>query len=243
MTLRFYTLSMLLLLGAFPLAAQKIQPFRGRFLMSFSEAVPGQKQAWPFECTVDITQISMEVKDDMNKKGVIKRILYNLADSSWLMLMQYNKIKQGTRIQAKAMFRDTMPTPPVRTKSMKEEKIIEGYRCRKYVTVSETDSAVIWIAPDLKFDLGRLYKMLSHCGMMKAYIDQGTLYYSKNMKGMALEVYSVNKKTGVSYTMRISEVMPDEINMTFFDLTGFKIADIAEGENCGSVAKDEKVIR
>ena len=136
--------------------------------MSFSEGRQDQKQAWPFECTVDITQINMEVKDDMNKKGVTKRILYNLADSFWLMLMQYNNIKQGTHNQTKAMFRDTMASSHIRTKAMKAEKIIEGYRCIKFVVISETDSGVMWIAPDLKFDLGRLYKMLSHSGMINA---------------------------------------------------------------------------
>ena len=57
---------------------------------------------------------------------------------------------------------------------------------------------------------------------------------------MVLEVSSVNKKREMSYTMRVSGILPDKVNTDFFDLTGFKIADIAEGESCGPVAKDQK---
>ena len=83
-------------------------PFRGSFLMTFSESNPSQKNVFPFQWSVDITKMGMEIMDDMNKKGVSKRVVYNLTDSTWLMLMHYNTVSQATRIHANAMFRDTM---------------------------------------------------------------------------------------------------------------------------------------
>src|SRR5690349_8471638 len=127
---RFLLILALLLLKSSASPAQKPLAFRGSFLMSFNET--GPKKSWPFAWNVDVSKMSLEVMDDINKKGVSKRILYDLADSSWLMLMEYKNIKQGTRIHANAMFRDTMKTPVVKTKITSEKKIIEGYSCRKY---------------------------------------------------------------------------------------------------------------
>lgn len=228
-----------LLILALPVfcVAQRPLPFRGSFLMSFNEEGLGQKKAWPFQCTTDISKTGLEIKDDMNKKGVLKRILYNEVDSTWLMLIGYNKVKQATLIHARAMFSNKMKSPVVITKPTGEKKVISGYTCMKYITVSENDSAVVWASQDLQFDLGRLYKMLSHCGMMSSYVDEGTWFYSRKIKGMVLEVTSFTKKTGAFYTMNISDIRPNEINESYFDISGYRISNIPEGENCGPAAK------
>ena len=207
--------------------------------MSFSESSPGQKKLWPFECTTDVVKTGLEIKDDLSAKGVRKRILYDMADSSWLMLISYNKVKQGTRIKASAMFRDTMASPVVKIKSVREQKMIEGFHCRKFISESKSDSAVLWITTEVNFDLSKLYKMLTHCGMMSGSLDEGTWYYAKDLKGMVLEVTSVNRKTKESYTINISSFKPNEVRYDFFDLEGFKIADIPEGQSCGPMAKEE----
>jgi hypothetical protein len=230
----------ILIFFQFTVYAQKALPFRGSFMMSFSESSPGQKILWPFECTTDVVKIGLEVKDVMNAKGVHRRILYNMADSTWLMLMSYNKVKQGTRIKAAAMFRDTMQSPSVKIKAVREEKIIEGYTCKKIIAESKSDSAILWVTADINFDVCRLYKMLAHCGMMSGSLDEGTWYYAKKLKGMVLEVTSINRKTKESYSMNISSFKPNEVQYDFFDLEGYKISNIPEGQSCGPMARDEK---
>ncbi|MEO8086726.1 MAG: hypothetical protein ABI763_07900 [Bacteroidota bacterium] len=221
--------------------AQRILPFRGSFLMSFSEGNASQKKAWPFHCTTDVTKTGIEIKDDMNAKGVNKRIIYNLLDSSWLMLLSYNNVKQATRIHANAMFSDKMVVPKVSMRLTHETKLIDGYRCDKYIIESEKDSAVVWVAAEFNFDLCKLYKMLAHCGMMSSYVDDGTWYFAKQIRGMVLEVTSYSKSNGTSYSMLISGIQQNEIIIPYFDLAGYKITDIAPGENCGQVATEPEI--
>jgi len=215
-------------------------PFRGSFLMSFSENGPSQKKMWPLQWSVDVVKMGMEVQDDMNKKGVKKRVVYNLADSTWLMLMKFNNVKQGTRIHANAMFRDTMKSPEVKIKSTRETKVIAGYACRKDIVVSKNDSAEVWSTKEINFDMCHLYKLLCHCGVMSSYVDDGSWYFAKKIPGMVMEVTSTNRKSKLSYTMGISEVQPGEINDSYFDLKDFKISDIPEGESCGPAAKENE---
>ncbi|CAN5688365.1 hypothetical protein BH11BAC1_BH11BAC1_18790 [soil metagenome] len=216
--------------------AQRALPFRGSFLMSFSEGNASQKKAWPFHCTTDVTKTAIEIKDEMNTKGVNKRIIYNLLDSSWLMLLSYNNVKQATRINATAMFSDKMIVPKVKILLTGETKMIDGNSTKKYIIESETDSAVAWIAAGMNFDIGNLYKMLAHCGMMNSYVDDGTWYYAKKIRGMVLEVTSYSKTNGTSYSMFVTGIQPNEIIVPYFDLAGYKITDIPPGENCGQVA-------
>jgi len=235
---RFFILILLLFFNI-AVYSQTALPFRGSFLMTFSESSPGQKKVWPFDCTTDVVKTGLEKQDDMKAKGVHKRIVYDMADSSWLMLMHYNKIKQGTRIKAAAMYKDTMASPVVKIKSVREEKLIEGYHCKKFIAESKSDSAVLWVSSEINFDLSRLYKMLAHCGMMSGSLDEGTWYYAKDLKGMVLEVTSMNRKTKESYTMHISSIRPNDVRYDFFDIEGFKINDIPEGQNCGPMASGE----
>ena len=222
-----------------PVYSQQALPFRGSFKMSFSESSPGQKKMWPLGCTSDVVKLGLEFQDEMKTKGVQKRIVYDLADSSWLMLMEYNKIKQGIRIKSAAMFGDSMTAPEIKVKSVPGEKIIEGYRCRKNIAESKSDSAVMWVTNEINFDICRLYKMLAHCGMMSGSFVDGSWFYTTNMKGMVMEVTSVNRKTSQSYTMNISSIRPNDVHFDFFDLDGFTMTDIPEGQNCGPMVNEK----
>src|SRR5688500_12103193 len=53
-------------------------------------------------------EMAHQVQDKMLKKGVNKRVIFKPADSTWTMLLSFNKVKQGTRINSAAMYRDTM---------------------------------------------------------------------------------------------------------------------------------------
>lgn len=233
MTARVGSILLLIIAFCLPSVAQKPLPLRGSFIMSFNEDSMAVKKAWPFQCSTDITKTGLEIKDDMNRKGVMKRIIYNRVDSTWLMLLSFKGVKQATRIQAGSMFSNKMKTPMVTTKSTGEKKLIGEYSCTKYISVSEDDSAVVWATEELRFDICELYRMLAHCGMMTDNIDDGTWYYSKKLKGMVLEVTSYKKSTGGYYSMFISGIKQNEIDMSVFDLSGYRITDIVEGGNCG----------
>jgi hypothetical protein len=71
--------------------------------------------------------------------------------------------------------------------------------------------------------------------MMSDVVRKGDWFMEKNIKGMILEVISTKKSNGEMYTMKISNIIPGNINKTFFNISGFRISDIPEGQNCGGV--------
>ena len=77
------------------------QPFRGSFLMSFSFST--KENMPPLLWNVDGDKIAIEIQDTMKRKGVTRRILFNAADSTWLMCMEFNDVKQATRMRTKNM--------------------------------------------------------------------------------------------------------------------------------------------
>lgn len=212
--------------------------FRGSFIMSFPSGLgsSNSKDA-PMLWNIDSSKMIMEVQDEMKKKGVSKRVLFNIKDSTWTMIMQFNKVNQATRMRASAMFHDSIIKPKIKLTS--EWKKISGYNCRKTIFESKDYNAEVWVCNELKFNLCKIYKMLSHCGMMNEFTRKGDWFYWKNPKGMIMEVTSTKKSTGESYTMAISEVAPGEINYALFDLKGFKISEIPEGQSCGPTVNEK----
>ncbi len=216
--------------------------FNGSFKMSFdvAEREKNVPLLWYVEDGKANNQMTFELQDEMIKKGVSKRVLFNPSDSTWTMLIEFNKIKQGSRIHAAAMYRDSIKHTSLIVKSTKEKRIIEGYQCSKIIFESDSSIAEGWVTKDINFDLCNIYRLLSHCGMMNEYIQKGEWYFSDKVKTMILELTSRNKSTGESYTLKITNVTPGNINKKFFNLDGFKISDIPEGLNCGVSIENSK---
>jgi hypothetical protein len=194
---------------------------------------------WNVESLSSGGKIVMEIQDEMKKKGVSKRVLFNNNDSTWTMLMSFNKVKQGTRIKANAMYRDTMKHRKISTKMTKEKKIIQGYNCNKMIVESEKYFADVWTTNEIKFDLCRVYRLLSHCGMMNKSISNGDWFMVKSLKNIVMEVTSKNKSTGMTYTMMVTELKPNVTDTSQFASKGFLISDIPEGQSCGPMEKVE----
>jgi hypothetical protein len=208
--------------------------FRGSFMMSFS--APGNAKNDPFLWTVEqrsgYKKMALEIQDEMLLKGVRKRVVFDPADSTWTMLISFNKVKQGTRIHAAAMFRDTATHKPVQITKTKETKLIGKYLCKKMIVESEKYIAEVWYSDKIKFNLCGVYRLLSHCGMMSDVVRSGDWFTNRNLKTMVMEVTSTNKSTNLSYKMNISQVN-HHVDSSFFDTKGFRIANIPEGQNCG----------
>ena len=212
-------------------------PFFGSFVMSFkvAESTRDEPLLWIIEPVADGGKMALEIQDEMKNKGVSKRVLFNPADSTWTMMIEFNKIKQGSRIHAAMMYHDTVKRNELKRKITKERRNIGGYRCKKIIIESEKFIADVWVTDQVKFDLCNVYRLLSHCGMMSEFVRKGDWYFSKNLNEMIMEVTSIKKSTGELYTMSILMMKPGDTNESFFTTDGFKIADIPEGLNCGVV--------
>ena len=104
--------------------------FNGSFLMDFKTSMDTEKDfpmIWNIERELDGGRMVLEIQDEMQKMGVSKRVLFNPKDSTWTMMMQYNKVKQGTRIHAAKMFNDSIKPKSFEINNTKEKRIISGY--------------------------------------------------------------------------------------------------------------------
>jgi hypothetical protein len=216
--------------------------FNGTFLMSFKTNISPDKDfplLWNIENEIEGRRMVLEIQDDMQKKGVSKRVLFNPNDSTWIMMMQYNLVKQGTKIHAAKMFNDTIKPGLYKIKKTKEKRTISGQECKKIILTSDKFISEVWTTKEIKLNISYIYKLLSHCGLMSEFVRNGDWYNFNKLNGMILEVTSKNKSTGESYTMSVSEIIPGVINKTFFNTNGFRISDIPEGQNCGVVVKEK----
>jgi len=217
------------------------EPFNGSFLMSFKSDVESKNDfpmLWNIEKLKSGGRMVLEIQDEMQKKGISKRVMFNPSDSTWMMLMEYNLVKQGTRIKASKMFTDSLKQTNFQVIKKNEKNIIEGYKCKKITLESDQYFSEAWVTSDIKFNLGYMYKLLSHCGLMGEFVSKGDWFTYKNISGMVLEVTSKNKSTNQTYTMSISTIKPGIITESFFSTKGFKISDIPEGQSCGVSVKE-----
>jgi hypothetical protein len=220
------------------LFAQKT--FSGTFLMTFTSTQKDKDfpLLWTVEKPEQGSNLALQIQDPMMNKGVSKRVVFNPKDSIWTMLISFNKIKQGTRIHAAAMYRDTVKQRRVTIRTMKEFKYIEGYKCQKITIDSDKYLDEVWITEKIDFDLCSVYRLISHCGMMSDVVRKGDWFMTRSIRNMILEAKSSNKSSHETYTMHITGINKS-IDFSYFDMQDFKIADIPEGQSCGVELKDE----
>jgi hypothetical protein len=187
----------------------------------------------PMLWNIDSPKMVLEIQDDMKKRGVSKRVLFDSVDSSWTMIMQFNNVNQATRICAAAMFRDTAKLQLPKIIPTKDKQTIYGYFCKKYITESDDYHAELWVTDKINFNLFKIYELLSHCGMMTDFVRKGDWYRLRKIKGMVMQVKSVKKETGETYSVSISEIKPGIVTDSLFSLKGFRISEIPEGQSCG----------
>jgi hypothetical protein len=213
--------------------------FRGNFLMSFTSSVEKSKPIYPLLWNVEPGRMVMEIEDNMKSKGVSKRVIFNTADSTWIMAMEFGNIKQGTRIHAASMYRDSGEQKKVSIKSIKFQKQVEGFNCHQVIVSTAQYISKLWVTDEIDFNICRIYKLLSHCGMMSDFVEKGDWYFMKKNKGMIMEVVSTDLLTGEIHTMKVTQLSQDNVNQSMFNITNYKISDIPEGQHCGPVTQEK----
>jgi len=215
--------------------------FSGTFTMHILTSDKTDKEiplSWYLQSKKEGGKMAMQIMDDQLAKGVNKRVIFNPSDSTWLMLMGVNKIKQGTKIHRAAMFRDSTESPIYSAKKVKETKIINGYQCYKFTLKTKKNISEIWVTNQIQCNIGFIYKLLRHCGMIETSARKGDWYRSKYIKGMILEIHSQNLVTKEDYTMKITDLQLAVTKKELLDTDGYRISVIPEGQNCGVQESD-----
>lgn len=113
-------------------------------------------------------------------------------------------------------------------------KKISGYNCKKVIIESKLYKTELWITEQLNFKIGNVYRIIEHCGMMGSYIPKGDWSLWNIKKGMILYLSTLNKTTGESYTVNFTQIKPGATDNKMFNLNNFIIAEIPEGQHCGT---------
>ena len=205
--------------------------------MSFTSSPERPKKQPALLWNIDVVKMALEIQDEMKQKGVSKRVIFSPADSTWTMGMEFGNVKQATRIHAASMYRDSSEEKKINIKTTRAKCNLEGFQCHEVIVESEDYKATIWVAESLDFNLCKIYKMLDHCGMMRDFVGTGDWFLWPNKKGMILEVNSTKKSTGESYVMSITQLKEDIVDNSLFNLAGYKISDIPEGQHCGPIVE------
>ena len=214
--------------------------FEGTFQMNFNTSTNIKSDLgaliWSIDKPGKGNRVAMEIEDEMKKKGVNKRVLFDFNDSSWTMVMAIKNIRQGTKIMSRKMYRDSCSIKKINKKEVKEPEIISGLKCKKIIITNAGFESEVWITDQYNYDLSKMYELMLHCGLMDPMLKKGKWYeYHIRKKGMIIKVRTQNKETGENYSLQIDHIRPGNISPIAFDLKDYKISIIEEGKNCAAV--------
>lgn len=210
------------------------QVFEGSFTVTFTEVNNNDTLFSPLLWCKKGKRVVIEIQDEGRRQGISQRVLIDPTDSTWTMILDASNARNAARVHAAKMFRDTAKNSLFKVTRTAMTKSISGYTCKKTVIESKFYKTELWITEQLNFNLGSVYHIIEHCGMMSNYIPTGDWGQWNIYKGMLLQVSTFNKTTAQSYKMTLSQIKPHVVYNNLFNLKNFIIAEIPEGQHCGT---------
>lgn len=117
----------------------------------------------------------------------------------------------------------TIQTPkPIVIKKTNESRVIEGYKCEKYVIdYTDTSSIVSWVTNDIALNSSDLLKLVNMGFRGKSPFSKTNL---SDIKGTALET-TITKKDGSSTKITVTEISKKKPDAIIFSYDGYNVAD------------------
>lgn len=111
---------------------------------------------------------------------------------------------------------------PIVIKKTNESKVIEGYKCEKYVIdYTDTSSIVSWVTNDIPLNSSDLLKLINMGFRGKSPFSKTNL---SDIKGTALET-TITKKDGSSTKITVTEISKKKPDAVVFSYDGYNVAD------------------
>ncbi len=111
---------------------------------------------------------------------------------------------------------------PIVIKKTNESKVIEGYKCEKYVIdYTDTSSIVSWVTNDIALNSSDLLKLINMGFRGKSPFSKTNL---SDIKGTALET-TITKKDGSSTKITVTEISKKKPDAVVFSYDGYNVAD------------------
>ena len=214
----------------------RYEAFHGSFIIKFRDKI--NKEIYPLLVHTDPTIAKrkdvIEILDEQFAKGVKKKIIIDYSDSTWTTTIGFNNIKQGTRVHEKKMFRDSCLIGAGYLKKTSQELMISGLKCRKFVIESDSMIINLWVTDSYNYDFAKVFELLLHSGMINQQFKNRNWLKVHLKRGMIIKV-DIRDSNNNQQEIMLSEIKFGESIDGFEDISGYKIADIPEGQNCGVI--------
>ncbi|MFK7970103.1 MAG: hypothetical protein AB8F95_07030 [Bacteroidia bacterium] len=115
-------------------------------------------------------------------------------------------------------------------KATGEYKMIQGYKCEKYVYEDDEISSVSWITTGVGLSMIDVANTMSASmgGKSIGTTSQGNIYA---MESLVLEATTTDKKSGKTSQMFMKDVKKDGQDNTLFNLSGYRVMDMTKMQN------------
>ncbi|MBK9328205.1 MAG: DUF4412 domain-containing protein [Sphingobacteriales bacterium] len=204
-------------------------PFTGSFTMNFeikeTNAKPNSgkiKYAFDGYLVSLIPTFSNTVKTIAGMNTII-----NSKDDEMMNLTVDMKGKKSgllLKLPKQVISKDTTIRTPkaIVIKKTNESKVIEGYKCEKYVIdYTDTSKIVSWVTNDIALNSSDLLKLINMGFRGKSPFSKTNL---SDIKGTALETI-ITKKDGSSTKITITEISKKKPDAVVFSYDGYNVAD------------------
>lgn len=183
-------------------------------------------------------------------KGSMDRMIMNFKEGKSVMLMTDKKGKKtGMRMELKmidwaakaAVKKDQtmLENGEASVKATDEYKVIEGYKCRKYVYENEKYTSEMWVTNDAKLD----YLKINHA-MYSVFASSKdpnqNMYYKAGMKGVTIQTHLMPKdKRMQECIMTMKDIHLGNVPAEVFSTEGYDIMDMPSLRNMWDASKNE----
>ena len=212
----------LLTVTAFVMCTAAFAQFEGTFTMTIESAK--FQEPMDMNMTVKGNLSCMEIPS-MAASGMVKSIINNEAQT-----MIICNDRGGRRIGMKVNMKDAERFAPQEAKpatftETAETKVIDGYKCKKIIMESEDAKNDLWMTTDLEMSMKNLLTSVSANRSPGSIMLRNLQRGYGDQKGVALEVYSVNKKTKEEFTMTIHNIKKVKVDDKIFNTDDFQLME------------------
>jgi len=130
------------------------------------------------------------------------KMIFDFTSSDYLMLMENNGNKMGVKQNLKTILESANSQAYKSVDKItptKETKIIEGYKCTKYIITSNENISDVWITKDVKLSYKEFFKAMSAMAQGKNSANSKF----DNLEGFPILIESTDKTKGKNATTRM----------------------------------------
>lgn len=194
------------------------EDLESKFVGSFDMEMTTPKESKVMTMTYASNGALLAVK--MNNEGQQFRMIIDPNARTMTTLMESEKKAIKMEMPKEALEKAQETNTNVKVEETNDKKVIDGYKCRKYLMTSPEGSGEFWITRNIK---GNFYEMMS----MSDNKNQNGWFNTQAAKGFMLEGTFTNNKSKETITMKIKNIstkMPDAAN---FSTEGYEVQDMS----------------